>query len=343
MRLQRETKLFVLKYIAYVFFFIAIPVSSLAEFSIERPARIQMVVWRGCEAACRGFQSYFSNLGLPVKIEVIDVAKDKSILPDIRRQIISDNPDLVLTWGTSVSVGIIGKKSEFGDKSALGDIPAVFMIVADPVGSNIVESYEKSGRLTVTGVRNRVPEKVQLNLMFEYYHPKKLGVLYDPNELNSKLNTEKLETLSAEMNFELLVHEYKADSDGFVDENQIPTAIKSIKDLGATAIYVGSSSYNLVHQKLFVDSASELGLPVFSAYGKMVQEAGAVMAVATRYFNVGKLAAAQAAEILFKNGEPSQMPIKSLDRFTLFVNMGTAKKIGLYPPLSILKVAEIVK
>jgi putative tryptophan/tyrosine transport system substrate-binding protein len=324
-------------------FLFCLPIASSAGFTAEKPANITMVVWRGCEDACRGFQNYFTNFGLPVNIKTIDVGKDKSKLPSIREQIISEGPDLVITWGTSVSVAILGTYEKFGRESALGAIPAVFMIVADPVGSKIVKSYEKTDRFKITGVRNRVPEKTQLNLMFDYLHPKKLAVLYDPSELNSILNTEKLRKLATEMNYELIVYEYQSDEKGTVDKQQIPAALLEVKQAGADAIYVGSSSFNLVHQDLFVDSATELGLPVFSAYGKMVREAGAIMAVATSYYNVGKLAATQASDILFEGAVPGAMEVKSLDRFTLFINMKTARKVGIYPPLSVLKVADIIQ
>ena len=46
------------------------------------------------------------------------------------------------------------------DYSRITQIPVVFMIVADPVGAGIIQTYESSGRTNITGTRNRVPEKV---------------------------------------------------------------------------------------------------------------------------------------------------------------------------------------
>ena len=146
-------------------------------FTVEDPAKIHMVVWRGCESACEGFRRFFYDRDLPVKITVTNVGKDKSKLIKIRETLIAEKPDLVVTWGTSVSVGIIGTIKEFGSNTALGDIPVLFMIVADPVRSNIVESYTSYGRDFVTGVRNRVREKTQIGLILQYFKPKKIGVI----------------------------------------------------------------------------------------------------------------------------------------------------------------------
>ena len=278
-----------------------------------------------------------------MQVEVTDVARDRDLLPQVQSQLIAARPDLVVTWGTSVSRAILGTREEFGSGSALGDIPALFMIVADPVGSDLVESYERSGRDYVTGVRNRVPEGVQLRLMFEYFRPSRLGVINHPGELNSTLNTEKLRSLSEEFDFSLLEHLYTPNADGEVDVAQIPEAMAALKAQGAEAIYVGSSSYNLEHQVEFVTAAAEVNLPVFSAYTQMVEEGGALMAIGTSYANVGRLAARQAAGVLLENEDPDALPISALNRYSVILNMASAQQLGLYPPLSLIGVAEVVQ
>lgn len=307
------------------------------------PAHIHMIVWRGCEEACSGFIRDFEERGAPVFIEVTDVERDSSRLPDVRAALLSQKPDLVVTWGTSVSRGILGTHEEFGEASALGDIPAVFMIVADPVGSKIIKSYANTGRSMISGVRNRVPEHVQLNLIFEYIFPTSLGVINDPNEINSTLNTEKLRVLSQELNFELLELEYDTDAEGNIPPEQIPDAMAEMKEMGAEAIYVGSSSYNLEYRDIFVQAALDQGLPVFSGYEKMVSEAGGLMAVANSYSNVGKLAAGQVREVLFEGNAPGDLPVSSLKHFSIFINMDTANRLDVYPPFELLNVAQITR
>jgi len=305
--------------------------------------QVHMVVWRGCEEACRGFIRYFEDRKLPVNVAVTDVARDKSRLPVIQQQLIAEKPDLVITWGTSVSRGILGTIAEHGTKSALGNIPAIFMIVADPVGSKLVTSYEASGRPLVSGVRNRVPEEVQLRLLFEYFRPSKMGVVNDPNELNSTLNTNSLHAISDKLSFELIDQVYETDAEGKIDVDQIPIALAKLKEKGVEALYVGSSSFNLEHRAAFVEAAKALDLPVFSAYTQMVKDAGALMAIGTSYANVGRLAAVQAEQVLLNGKTPGKLQIKALNRYSVIINMTTARQLSLYPPLSLLKVAEIVR
>lgn len=316
---------------------------AIAEAIDSDHANVHMVVWRGCEDACRSFIRYFEDRELPVEVEVTDVSRDRDKLPMVQAQLLADPPDLVVTWGTSVSRGILGTREDYGTGSALGDVPAIFMIVADPVGSDLVESYEASGRDLVSGVRNRVPEDVQLRLLFEYFRPETLGVLNHPGELNSTLNTEKLRVISEELDFELVEQLYQPDAVGDVAIEQIPEAMAALKAQGAQAVYVGSSSYNLEHQTEFVAAATALELPVFSAYTQMVRDGGALMAVGTSYANVGRLAAGQVADVLLNGKSPGDLPIKELNRYSVILNMASAKVLGLYPPLSLISVAEVVE
>jgi putative ABC transport system substrate-binding protein len=309
----------------------------------QRIQQIHMVVWRGCEEACRGFVRYFEDRELPVNVTVTNVDRDKSKLPVIQKQLIAEAPDLVVTWGTSVSRAILGTIESNGTASELGNIPAIFMIVADPVGSKLVDSYNASGRPLISGVRNRVPEDVQLRLLFEYFRPEKMGVVNDPSELNSTLNTNSLRAISEELSFELVDHVYELDDAGEISIDQIPLALAHLKQRGADAIYVGSSSFNLEHREAFVKAASALGLPVFSAYTQMVKDAGALMAVGTSYTNVGRLAAVQAEQVVLNGAIPGELRIKSLNRYSVILNMTTARELSLYPPLSLLTVAEIVR
>ena len=319
------------------------PIAVAAQPTDSDQVRVHMVVWRGCEEACTSFIRYFEDRALPVRVEVTDVARDKDQLPLVQARLIAERPDLVVTWGTTVSRSLLGTREEFGAGSALGDIPAIFMIVADPVGSDLVKSYDESGRDHVSGVRNRVPEDVQMRLMFEYRKPKVLGVLNHPGELNSTLNTEKLRALSGQLGYELVEQLYTPDVQGDVPLAQIPVAMAALKAQGAEAVYVGSSSYNLEHQVAFVAAAAALDLPVFSAYTQMVRDGGALMAVGTSYANVGRLAAVQAAEVVLNGRAPGTLPVKALNRYSVILNMASAKALKLYPPLSLISVAEVVQ
>lgn len=311
-------------------------------FTKEDPAEIYMTVWRGCEEACQGFIDYLQEIELPADITIRNADRDKSTLAGFLEEAKQVQPDLVVTWGTSVSTAMIGSMDEYPQQSKLGDIPVMFMVVADPLGAGIVSSYEASGRDQVTGILNRVPEDVQIRAMQEYFDVNRLGVIYSPSELNSVLNTESLIALGEEMDFEVVTETYALNDKDQPEEGQITQLMAALKQANVDAVYVGSSSYNRSNSDEFTLAAIELGLPVVSAYDSMVTGSNGLMAVANRYYNVGRLAGSQAAKVLIDQQQSGSLPISSLSRYSIFINMDVARQLELYPPIQLLRFAELI-
>jgi len=74
----------------------------------------------------------------------------------------------------------------------------------------------------------------------------------------------------------------------------------------------------------------------------MDRESNAPLAVASRYHSVGKLAGFQGKNILINKIAPIDLPILSFSRYSYIINMETAMKLRLYPPIKVLRYAEVV-
>ncbi|WP_114764634.1 ABC transporter substrate-binding protein [Vibrio rhodolitus] len=303
---------------------------------------VYMTVWRGCEEACQGFQDYLKTNDLPVELVLRNADRDKSKLDGFLLEAQQMKPDLVVTWGTSVTKALIGSRQDYGSQTKLGEIPALFMIVADPVGAGIIESADVSGRPTVTGIRNRIEEEVQVRAMREYFPVNKIGVLYSPSELNSALNTEKLKQLEDKMEFETVIETYELGDDDKPLADQFDKKMQRLAEQNVDVIYVGSSSYNLSHRDAFTQAALKHNLPVASAYDSMVTESNALISVSNKYYRVGQLAANQAQKVLFANATPGDLPIAELQSYSITINMAVARAMALYPPIQLLRFAELV-
>lgn len=305
------------------------------------PVHIVMVTFRGCEDACRGFQDYLAASDLDAEIILRDVDRDKSLLPGLVAEVNDLQPDLLITWGTSVTLGMIGTLDDDGAE-VVSEVPTVFMIVADPVGARIVESYERSGRPLVTGTRNRVPEETQMRVLAQYRPFSRIGLIYNDDELNAVLKAEEIHRVGAAEGFEVVERVVKKDSEGNPLVEDIPRAIADIADQDVDFLYLGSSSFLLANADLFTSSALEHGLPLATAYEAMVRDSQGLIALASPYYNVGQLAGYQAEQILAEGRTPGDMEVLGLNRFTVLVNIETARSLGLYPPLLLLRYAEIV-
>ena len=66
------------------------------------------VFWVGCDETCLGFQHYFSEKDADVEIIIRDADRDKAKLPVFLEEARAMKADLILTYGTSVSLGIAG-------------------------------------------------------------------------------------------------------------------------------------------------------------------------------------------------------------------------------------------
>lgn len=305
---------------------------------------IYMTVWRGCEQACEAFKQSIAESDMNAEVMVRNANRDKSVISKYVEEARALKADLVVTWGTSVTRAMAGTLEQMNDKRFLHDKPIVFMIVADPISAKIIESYEKTGRPNVTGTRNRVPEEVNINTIRSYYPEfKRLGMLYNTNEKNSVLKVEEVRSLSATMGFELVALELKLDAGGHPKPESIQTEMKALKEKGVDFIYVGSSSFLRKNQDVFTESAVEHGIPVLSPYEGMVRKSHALLSVAARYRDVGRLAAQQARKILVDGTAPGDLPVLAVEQFAYVINMDTASRLKLLPPIEVLQIAETVK
>ena len=305
---------------------------------------IYMVMWRGCEEACNGFKEYIGKKGIDANLVVRNANRDKSKLSGCVEEARALHADLVVTWGTSVTRGVAGTLSDRGDSRFINDTPLVFMVVADPIGSKIIESYEKTGRDNITGTRNRVPESVNIKTIRSYYPAfKRLGILYNTNENNSVVKVKEVAALAKKMNFELVALELELGEDGKPKPESIPVRMADLRAAGVDFIYLGSSSFLDVHRDIFTKSAVDHGMPVLSPYERLVRDSHALMSIAARYQDVGALAGRQAKSILVDGKKPGDLPVLSVDQYAYVVNMTTAKRLNMFPSVEILQFAETVE
>ncbi len=310
--------------------------------AMAKTKQIYMVVWRGCEDACRGFKEYFSERGLDVEITVRDANRDKDVLADFVTEAMEIKPDLVVTWGTSTSRGMIGPYDTETPEKFLSGIPSLFMIVADPVGAKLIREYSSSGREFVTGTHNRVPEDVQIRAIQTYLKADRIGLAYNNDELNSVLNAQKLQKLADELGFELVAKAVSVDENGQPDKQSLVTMVDEFKKEKVDIIYVGSSSFITSNRDIFTQAALNARIPVAAGSEIFVRNSHALLAVANRYYNIGQLAGLQAEQVIFKGKKPIDVEVRSLSRYSFIINMDTARKLEKFPPIQLLRFADLV-
>lgn len=305
--------------------------------------KVMVATWRGCEEACQGFQDYLAEKGIEAEFFLRDAGRDESVLSGFLAEARAKQVDLIVTWGTSVTRGIAGTLADLGDPRFNHDIPQIFMIVADPVGAGVIESLDHTGRHNVTGTYNRVPEEVNIETIRTYLPSvRRIGLLYNANERNSSLKRDEMVVFADLMGLELTAIELPLGSDGKPRVEDTAPKVAELKAAGVEFIYLGSSSFLRANGDVFTGTAVKNGLPVLSPYEELVRDSQALISVAARYYDVGRLAGMQAERILAGGEKPGELPVLRMTDFAVVINLEVAKKLEMFPPMGLLQIAETV-
>jgi putative tryptophan/tyrosine transport system substrate-binding protein len=314
-------------------------VDALAQ--AQKPFRIYAITFRGMTDVEKGFQDYFAARKIPVEITFRDLNRDATRMPGFLEEIRRTKPDLVYTWGTSVTLGVVGALDKINPQSHITDIPVVFTLVAAPVLAKIVPDLKSSGR-NVTGVFHVAPTETQMRAMAAYRPFKKIGVLYSPTERNSVVTLEEIREVGKKMNFTVIEKKFQLDGANKLIPDGAAEMVAEMKAANAEWLYLPPDSYlGTQAQKIVIPAARENGLPTFASTEQLMQ-AGALAGLISRYHSIGQFTAYKAEQILVKKTAAKSIPVETLTRFSFQVQLESAIQLGLPPPLPMFNYADFV-
>ncbi len=308
--------------------------------SVE-PFDVFMVLLRGETDIERGFIEYMREARIPVRLTVRNIEGDRARLAPIVEEIRAMRPDLVYAWGTTVTTGIAGEVGQVDPAKHITDIPVLFTLVAYPVQGNIVASLDVPGR-NVTGSTFLAPIDTQLRAMMAYRPFSKLAVIYNPAESNSLINIADLRQQARIQGFSLIEKPAPLDAMRRPDGAAVPGLVRQAKAEGADFLYIGPDSFTAVHANALTGAAREEGLPSFASTEAPIRTSWPMMGLVSNYFTLGKLTGRQAQRILVDGANPATLPVASLSRHSLMLNMPVIRALGIFPPMRMLTIAEIL-
>jgi putative ABC transport system substrate-binding protein len=306
-----------------------------------RPLRIYAITFRGMTDVERGFQDYFLARRIPVQITFRDLNRDMSRMPGFIEEIRRTKPDLVYTWGTSVTLGVVGAYDAVDPAQNITDIPVVFTLVAAPVLAKIVPDL-KSSRRNVTGVYHVAPTEAQIRAMASYRPIKSIGVLYTPTEQNSVVVVDEVREVSKRLGFQVVAKPLRLDAAKRVTAEGAPEMVRELKQQKVDWLYLPPDSYLGTQAKsVIIPAAMSVGLPTFASTEQLM-DSGALAGLISRYHAIGQFTAYKAEQILINKVPPSRIPVETLTRFSLQVRMDVAEALKLPPPLPMFNYAELL-
>jgi putative tryptophan/tyrosine transport system substrate-binding protein len=208
-------------------------------------------------------------------------------------------------------------------KDATATIPIVFIGGQDPVGSGFVASFARPGG-NVTGVTaNPGPEIAGKGLeLFKEAVPRisRVAVLYSSEQFYDP-SVRIQRRVAPKVGITLLPHDARTLA-------ELPAALAAITRERADGLFVFDTQINTTHFSLISEFATRDRLPTMCNDGDLVEEGGALMSYSSSPLDVRRHAARLVDKIL-KGAKPRDIPVEQPTRFDLFVNLKTAKALGL--------------
>lgn len=285
---------------------------------------IQFMDHVSLDAAREGFVAQLEESGIDAEIIVQSANGDMSLTNTIAQSLKAEGVDLIYAVATPAAQAA---------KNTVTDIPIVFSAVTDPVGAELVESFENPGA-NVTGVSDYVSSESQIDEFLKIFPDvKTFGVIYNTSEQNSLVQIEELKSNLSHRGIEL-------ETVGVSAVNDIPQAIASISTK-IDALFALTDNLVANAAPIVSDSLIKNNIPSLSAEEGQVKN-GLLMSEGVNYEQQGKQAGRMAVRIL--NGEQaSSIPVELNEINTKLVNETTAKALGVDLNSEELSDAEKVK
>jgi putative ABC transport system substrate-binding protein len=220
--------------------------------------------------------------------------------------------------------------------AATKTIPIVFVTAADPVAAGFVQSLGRPGG-NVTGITVLGVELVakRLELLHELLPgATRIALLVNPNNPGITQNViQHSEAAAHHRGLAIVV--VKAGT-----ENEIESAIATAVQQQADALIIGNDGYLNSRNRQIAFFALRHALPTMSVTRENVA-AGILMSYGPNQTDSYRQAGSYVGRIL-KGEKPSDLPILQPTKFELFINLTTARAIGLKIPESFLLRADEV-
>ena len=289
----------------------------------------QFVEHPALDAVLKGFQDYLKENGVQVEYKVHNAQANMGTATQIAQQMVGEKADLMVAIATPSAQACAQAlaKAPLDMKR-----PFLFTAVTDPVAAGLVKDLQHPGG-DITGVSDLLPLEEHMKMVMTFKPGiKRLGLLYNAGEANSKSLVAGIRELSGKMGFEVVEATAAKTADVF-------SAAKSLVGR-ADAIFIPTDNTIISALESVIKVGVENKLPIFAADVDSVAR-GAVAAMGFDYYKHGYQTGAMAARIL-KGEKPADIPVEFQKNLQLEINAKYAALMGVTPPAALLQKATRV-
>ncbi len=291
----------------------------------------QFVEHPALDAVLKGMQDYFSEQNIQVTYNIHIAQANMGTATQIGRQMIGEKADLLVAIATPSAQACAQAVNK-----APADMkrPFLFTAVSDPVAAGLVQDLNHPGG-HITGVSDLLPLEEHLKMVFTFKPDiKRLGILYNGGEANSKSVVAAMHELSDKMGFTVV----EATASKTADVYQAAKSLVGRVD----AVFIPTDNTIVSALESVIKVGVQNKLPVFAADVDSVKR-GAVAAMGFDYYRHGVQTGAMGRRIL-EGADPADMPVEFQKDLQLYINADFAARMGIVPPQSLLdKAAKVYR
>ena len=245
-------------------------------------------------------------------------------LPALATELVKKRVDLIAATGTPAGLPA---------KNATSTIPVVFVTGSDPIEQGLVSNLSRPGG-NVTGATTLAVElgKKRLELLRELVSGATvIGVLLNPSGPNLETVTKDVTAAARSLHVELQIVRASTVS-------ELEQAFAELAQRRVHALVIGTDTFFNSQSARLGALTRKYSLPAVYQYREFTA-GGGLMSYAGSITDAYRVAGIYAGRIL-KGEKPAQLPVQQSSKAELFINVATARALGIKVPQSILTRAD---
>ena len=278
----------------------------------------QIVAHPALDSAREGFKDAIKESGLNVTFDEKNANGEVATANMIANNFVTEKVDLIYAIATSTAQSAA---------QATNKLPVVFSAITDPEAAGLIKE-------NVTGISDRVNVKQQLELLLKLDSKiKKVGVIYNSSEQNSKVQVDDLKKAASELGITIV-------EKSVTQVSEIPQASEALVR-ESDALYLPTDNLVASVVNLITEKATAAKKVAFGAEAAHVK-GGALITQGIDYYEMGKEAGKIAVEILKNGKKSSEIKFKKMDLNDIVINNKTLVAIGINLPEDIKSKAKTI-
>jgi putative ABC transport system substrate-binding protein len=273
----------------------------------------------------RGFARHGLVLGQNLDFERRAAHGHLDRLPRLAAELVTGKVAVIVTQGYPAALAA----------KRYSSLPVVAVEAGDPVEDGLAASFaHPGGRVTgISEIAAELSTKRLSLLKAAVPEVRRVAMLWNAEDLGMSLRYKAAEAQARALGVDVV-------SLGVRPPDGFDAAFAAMMRRPPDAILMVSDVLTTLNRKRVIDFAVEHKIPAIYEYDFLVREGG-LMSYGPDVAEMFDRAAELAWRIL-KGADPAHLPLETPSRFVFAVNLGTAKKIGLTIPASVLARADDV-